>query len=479
MKLINLESKKNYYFIVFIILIFGFLLRIYGFNTNGYWGDEWYSLFFSNPNNTFTEFKFNLSPKGSGLPTYENTPWLFYFILKYFFLIFGYYAEIGRIFVLLFAVGSIYLFFNIIKRYSKNKKIILSLLILLASNPFLVLESQETRVQSLVLFFGLLNFNEFLKLIEHVNLKNGITFVTSMFFSLSFSPVTLVLLVAYTLYVLVNFNKKKIIYNFIKIFTISILIYILFNYEYLSNVFFAKQFQEINLKFFFSFFFSSFFGTKIFGGLVLLLIIISTIINFNQIIYDKKILLIYLIISTTYLLLIIKSINSNLLVPRYIIFIVPLILIIVIKNIENLILIKKKSHKFFFIYAIIFFSITTTFYKINNRPIPKPPTNDLITIISRSQVKIISSEDLLFGNYLKTHYLFKKNNLKFLNYEEINHINTGIWFICTNNMRAHTSLENLKDYRFVECVSQNLEIEMQVIDEFNIQDFQGRLYVKK
>ena len=178
-------------------------------------------------------------------------------------------------------------------------------------------------------------------------------------------------------------------------------------------------------------------------------------------------------------MLIIKSINSNLLVPRYIIFIVPLILIIVIKNIENLILIKKKSHKFFFIYAIIFFSITTTFYKINNRPIPKPPTNDLITIISRSQVKIISSEDLLFGNYLKTHYLFKKNNLKFLNYEEINHINTGIWFICTNNMRAHTSLENLKDYRFVECVSQNLEIEMQVIDEFNIQDFQGRLYVKK
>ena len=46
-------------------------------------------------------------------------------------------------------------------------------------------------------------------------------------------------------------------------------------------------------------------------------------------------------------------------------------------------------------------------------------------------------------------------------------------------MRAHTSLENLKDYRFVKCVSQNLEIEMQVIDEFNIQDFQGRLYVKK
>ena len=230
MNLINLELKRNYYFNIVIIIIFGFLLRIYGFSTNGYWGDEWYTLFFSNPNNTFAEFKFNLSPKGSGLPTYENTPWLFYIILKIIFSIFGYYAEIGRIFILLFAIGSIYLSFNIIKKYTKNKKIILSLLILVASNPFLVLESQETRVQSIVLFFGLLNLNEFLKLIEQVNLKNRITFIISMFLALSFSPVTLALFVSYIIYVLVNFYKKKKIYNFIKIFTISILIYIFFNY---------------------------------------------------------------------------------------------------------------------------------------------------------------------------------------------------------------------------------------------------------
>jgi hypothetical protein len=476
--LINLELKRNYYFNIVIIIIFGFLLRIYGFSTNGYWGDEWYTLFFSNPNNTFAEFKFNLSPKGSGLPTYENTPWLFYIILKIIFSIFGYYAEIGRIFILLFAIGSIYLSFNIIKKYTKNKKIILSLLILVASNPFLVLESQETRVQSIVLFFGLLNLNEFLKLIEQVNLKNRITFIISMFLALSFSPVTLALFVSYIIYVLVNFYKKKNIYNFIKIFTISILIYIFFNYEYLSNVFFAKQFQEINLKFFFSFFFSSFFGTSFFGGFLLLFLIISTIINFNKIIYDKKILLIYIIITTTYLLLIIKSINSNLLVPRYIIFIVPLILILVLKNIEKLIFIKKKN-KFYLISLIIFFSLIITFYKINNRPIIKPPTNDLIVSISRSQVKTITSESFLFGNYLKTHYLFKKNNLKFLDYEDINNINSSVWFICTNNMRANTSLENLQDYRFVKCSSNKLEIKMKIIEEINIPDFQARLYAKK
>ena len=54
---INLESKRNYYFVILIVLIFGFTLRVYGFNSNGYWSDEWYTLFFSNPNNSYAEFK--------------------------------------------------------------------------------------------------------------------------------------------------------------------------------------------------------------------------------------------------------------------------------------------------------------------------------------------------------------------------------------------------------------------------------------
>jgi Leucine-rich repeat (LRR) protein len=103
----------------------------------------------------------------------------------------------------------------------------------------------------------------------------------------------------------------------------------------------------------------------------------------------------------------------------------------------------------------------------------------LIVSISRSQVKTITSESFLFGNYLKTHYLFKKNNLKFLDYEEINNINSSVWFICTNNMRANTSLENLQDYRFVKCSSNKLEIKMKIIEEINIPDFQARLYAKK
>jgi hypothetical protein len=477
---INFESKKNYYFAILIVIIFGFALRVYGFNSNGYWADEWYTLFFSNPNNSYIEFKYNLGPNGSGLPTYENTPWLFYIFLKFIFIIFGYYAEIGRIFILIFAVGSIYLSLKIISKCTTNKQLIIFFLILVSSNPFLVIESQETRVQSVVLFFGLWNLIEFLKLIDQINFKNITTFVLSMVLVMSFSPVTTTLLFSYLIYISINFYKKKIkIISFLLIFLMSIFIYIVLNYEYLSNVFLAKQFQGISSKFFFSYFFSTFFGTYFLGGFVLLFLVLSTIINFKKIFLDKKILLIYIIVGTTYFFLIVKSIESNLLIARYVIFIVPLILILVIRNLENNIYIKKDLFKSFFIYMIIFLQLINTFYQINNRPIKKPPTNDLITYISRSQVKTVSSENFLFGNYLKTHYLFTKKDLKYLNYDKLNKHNSSFWLICTNNMRSIVSTKNLEDFRHVKCSSKIAESKMRVVEKFNIPDLQARLYVKK
>jgi 4-amino-4-deoxy-L-arabinose transferase-like glycosyltransferase len=144
-----------------------------------------------------------------GLPHYENTPWLFYIILKIIFLIFGYNAEIGRIFILIFAVGSIYLCLKLIRFYTKDRQLIIFFLILICLNPFLVLNSQETRVHSVVLFFGLWNLIQFLKLISQINLKNTITFVVSMVLVMSFSPIASTLLVSYLIYILMIFNKKK------------------------------------------------------------------------------------------------------------------------------------------------------------------------------------------------------------------------------------------------------------------------------
>jgi len=470
--------NKFFHFFIFIIIVFGLAVRLYGFNTHGYWADEWFTLFYSNPENSYTQFKYNLG-HAPGLTQYENTPWLFYFLLKIIFNLFGYYVEVGKIFILVFAVSSLYLCLKIINLYTKNKFTILLFLILLCFNPFLIWEAQETRVQSLVLFFSLWNFIQFKKLIDQYNYRNIFFFSFSMILVMSFSPVTLALFVSYLIYVSINFYKKKFFYKLLNFFFLSLCIYIFLNFEYLSNTFMTKQFEPITYKFFISYFFSSFFGTYTFGGFMLIIIILLSIINFKKNILDSKILLIYLIVITTYSLLIIKSISSNLLIARYVIFILPFILILIVKNLEDITIIKNKLLKYNFIILIIFFSLFNTFYKINDRPIKKPPTNELIIFISQSPVTVVTSENLLFGNYFRTHYLFKKNNLQYLNYEQINDYNKDVWIICAHNMRANVAKESLKDFRHVKCNSKVLDFKMKVAKTVNIPDLQATLYINK
>jgi hypothetical protein len=317
------------------------------------------------------------------------------------------------------------------------------------------------------------------KLIDQYNYRNIFFFSFSMILVMSFSPVTLALFVSYLIYVSINFYKKKFFYKLLNFFFLSLCIYIFLNFEYLSNTFMTKQFEPITYKFFISYFFSSFFGTYTFGGFMLIIIILLSIINFKKNILDSKILLIYLIVITTYSLLIIKSISSNLLIARYVIFILPFILILIVKNLEDITIIKNKLLKYNFIILIIFFSLFNTFYKINDRPIKKPPTNELIIFISQSPVTVVTSENLLFGNYFRTHYLFKKNNLQYLNYEQINDYNKDVWIICAHNMRANVAKESLKDFRHVKCNSKVLDFKMKVAKTVNIPDLQATLYINK
>ena len=51
-KLIN----KNYNFLIITLFILGGFLRFYGFNTQGYWFDEWVTLWYSNPNFEWSNF---------------------------------------------------------------------------------------------------------------------------------------------------------------------------------------------------------------------------------------------------------------------------------------------------------------------------------------------------------------------------------------------------------------------------------------
>lgn len=465
-------SEKKYYFFVFLIIAIGSLIRLDSFYSNGYWSDEWHTLFFSNPEYSFSELKYNLA--NNSLHHYENTPYLFYFFLKTIFSIFGYVAEIGRLFILIFACSTIYLCFKIIKLFTKNKYIILLFLFLVSLNPFLIWESQELRVQSLVLFFSLWNFIQFNKLLDIVNFRTSFSFILSMVLVMSFSPAAITIFVSYLIYILFEFNKKS--FKYLKILFFSVAIYIFLNIDYLLNVISKKQFEPITLKFFFSYFFNSFFGNYIVGGFFLLILSALTIINFKKNIQDKNLFLVYVIVITTYSLLIIKSVNSNLLVPRYIIFLVPFILILFVKNIENINFIKDKLLINYFISLILILSLINII-SIRDRPIKKPQTNELIKYINNSSSKLVTTKEFLFGNYLRTHYLFQKNNLKYVNYNEINNNNSDIWLVCKENMRSEIPKDKLVDHRYIKCVSNDLEKKMKASITINIPDLQATLYV--
>ena len=84
------RSNEKYLLIFFILL--GVFYRFYNTNFEDYWLDEFFGFWISDPELNFSETYDRSFGPGWG----QNI--LFDFILKYFYLIFGYYPENGRIF---------------------------------------------------------------------------------------------------------------------------------------------------------------------------------------------------------------------------------------------------------------------------------------------------------------------------------------------------------------------------------------------
>ena len=100
----NLLKKKYYFFILLspIFLIYNFLYD------PGYWFDEWATLFSSNPNVSLNQIINRIKGYETGIP--ENVPPYYYLILRLYFKIFGFTAENGRIFSIIFFVLAIFVF---------------------------------------------------------------------------------------------------------------------------------------------------------------------------------------------------------------------------------------------------------------------------------------------------------------------------------------------------------------------------------
>ena len=91
------------YLYVFIFSIITILLRLYNINYDDFWIDEIISFYVSDPDISIKEFFLRHK-------TLENSPFLFNFILRNYFEIFGYNTDVARFFPALCNIISIFIF---------------------------------------------------------------------------------------------------------------------------------------------------------------------------------------------------------------------------------------------------------------------------------------------------------------------------------------------------------------------------------
>ena len=428
--MVNFISRNNIIIFLFIFII-AFILRLIYFNQLDSWFDEWNMLYTVDPNvsNEIT-WKRYFGDRGDGfLPEYY--PPLNAFTLKYFLSLFGYTTESARIYSLIFGLSSCVAFYYLSNFFSKNNNDYLSNYVF-ALNLFLIWQSSEIRPHSFVLFFAILNLILFINLIKNnKSIILIILYLISSLILLSSWPFTLTIYIGKTAYLLVHYKKLNLpIIKIFIIFSLIILIYIFFNYEYL--IYHLKRdshYTNLEISFFYSFHFRSFFGSIFLGAIFLILFSFYLIKDFKENTLSKNDIniLLYIIITTYFLVISYSILRAGVISPKYVIFILPLIIIWVCNKIE---LSKYKKT----ISIIIFLSTTLNLILFFfDNPIKRPPFKDLIHLISNSDTKtIFTNNSIVFNNSLKTYKKFSENDLIILNDEELD-LHKKFWFVCLNN----------------------------------------------
>ena len=136
----NLIKLKN---LLLLLLIFALALylRVFNLNFDDYWFDEQVTFFISNPN-------VNIDETLKRIGEYNNSSdYIFAIILKYFFRIFSYSPEIGRLVPVLFSVLSIPAIAILAYQIKKNNGYLI-VFFLTSINFYLISYAQELRVYS-------------------------------------------------------------------------------------------------------------------------------------------------------------------------------------------------------------------------------------------------------------------------------------------------------------------------------------------
>ncbi len=429
-----LNRKKVLLISIFFILI-GIFLRFYQLNFENYWLDELADFWVADPNITLhaTFVRRELVD--------DQTPYLFQLFLKIYLKFFGYDPEIGRHVPFFFGVLLIPFIGILSYQVAKNNSFLLTIL-LVSINIYLIKYSQETRTYTLTFLLSIINLIFYYKIISSdlIGFKRIYIFFLFVIFSvlsLSSHPFVFIIFfsqIAYSVYSFFVFREK----NFLFLLSIPfiLIIYLIINYDYLiSQLSYNEYFLEReNWKFYYNYYFSRFFGSKIMG-LIYLSTLIFLIIRFRKMILftsNNYLPLIFILFFSYLIPLIYALLKTPILTDRYIIFVLIPILILISALIFE---IGNKKLKIFLFITILIPTIINNYIEVQFRKNTKPEFTKLLGKLEKHETKNLAFYapkviDEIIVNYIFSVDVYKNNNFKILNINNISSDAKMLWVIC-------------------------------------------------
>lgn len=452
----NFQSKK--YLLIIFLFLFALIIRAYNINLDNLWFDEIASFWSTDPKISFKE-------SFTRHDNIEQTPYLYFLILKINFSIFDYDSYYGRFLSLVFNILGIFFSTALIKKISNNSSYLLALF-LFASNIFLIKYSQEMRLYSMIFFLASINLYLFYSLDKK---KDFTKFSYKHFFIISIFQILLIIsfpfcwiiFFSFVFYLFLKFLKGAPINRTLIISTLLTLVFSLFYilYTFLNLKSFHTWLIQVDLKFFTNFYFSKFFGSRLLGliHLVLLISLVLSCVLKKKIKSNFFVIYITIIFLSYFLPITYGYIFEPILFPRYIIFVlIPIISLISILVFE----IKNALIKNSIILLLIILNFgnhfTETTFKqfFSERNYNKPNFEIMSKIITSSKNKnyfinmdIISESKneayKAISNYISVINKNEINKPLYITKENFYHSNfKESWVICLPNVVTDKCTQN-------------------------------------
>lgn len=438
MKII-VNYKNSKIVLLAIIILIGIFFRFYNYNFQDFWWDELMEFTTTNPNLTFYETYLNAHSLTLGtnlVYDFATNANFYFYIYKFFLGVFTYTPGTARLIVAF--CGTLVFILSIFIYYKHISKNILIFSIIIGSNYYLIIQSQEFKYNIFFCLISLLSILFYFLLIKNTKFiyKNTIKVLYFLFTFLTIWTHIFGFIILFSqVFCLILKKRNILVENFFYYLSLPFL-YVVINFKQLLNFSKIKKFHipEIHKEFFFDYNFKYFFGSIVSGKIILFIFLVLFFINFKKLLKSKfEISFLIILILMTYLLPIIYSfVSKPILETRYIIYIVPCIIFLLVYMID---LINKKTIRLILYSILIFLTTSNSIYSLYFlKKNDKPHLTEILTNINKqaNNIKtyvVISNPYLL--NYTTKKSKFKELDISFISCDMLNSLEINSWWEIT------------------------------------------------